>query len=137
MSIRSEFVYAAMDVNGMKCVNDTQGHAAGDELIQGAAECMRQCFGKYGKVYRTGGDEFVSIIFVNEDKLKEIRETFEKTVSDWKGELVNSITISSGYVYSKEKEWRSLEEISREADIRMYQAKEKYYTCSGKERRKR
>lgn len=137
MSTRSEFVYAAMDVNGMKCVNDTQGHAAGDELIQGAAECMRQCFGKYGKVYRTGGDEFVSIIFVNEDKLKEIRETFEKTVSDWKGELVNSITISSGYVYSKEKEWRSLEEISREADIRMYQAKEKYYTCSGKERRKR
>lgn len=137
MSTRSEFVYAAMDVNGLKCVNDTQGHAAGDELIQGAAECMQQCFGKYGKVYRTGGDEFVCIIFVNEDKLKEIRETFEKTVSDWKGELVNSITISSGYVYSKEKEWRSLEEISREADIRMYQAKEKYYTCSGKERRKR
>ena len=37
MSLASEFVYAALDVNGLKGINDTLGHNAGDELIQGAA----------------------------------------------------------------------------------------------------
>ena len=37
MSLESEFVYAALDVNGLKGINDTLGHNAGDELIQGAA----------------------------------------------------------------------------------------------------
>ena len=52
----SVYVYVSMDVNGLKPVNDTLGHAAGDELLQGAAECMEQCFGNYGKVYRMGGE---------------------------------------------------------------------------------
>ena len=81
ISLASEFVYAALDVNGLKGVNDTLGHNAGDELIHGAAECMKQCFGSYGKVYRIGGDEFVSIIFVDESELKKIREDFDEVIS--------------------------------------------------------
>ena len=49
-----------MDVNRLKIVNDSQGHAAGDELLQGAASCMKKCFDSCGKVYRTGGDEFIA-----------------------------------------------------------------------------
>lgn len=56
MSLASEFVYAALDVNGLKGINDTLGHNAGDELIQGAAG--------------TGMDAHITKP-VNESKLKE------------------------------------------------------------------
>lgn len=103
MSLASEFVYAALDVNGLKGINDTLGHNAGDELIQGAAECKKQCFGSYGRVYRIGGDEFVSIIFVDESELKKIREDFDEVISHWSGMMVDELSISCGYVYSREK----------------------------------
>ncbi len=107
----SVYVYVSMDVNGLKPVNDTLGHAAGDELLQGAAECMKQCFGSYGKVYRMGGDEFTAIIFVNARRLKRVQEEFADIVGRWSGQLVKSISISCGYVASDEKDWDSFDEI--------------------------
>lgn len=47
------------DLNGLKHVNDTWGHHAGDELICAAARCLRQAFDPLGVCYRIGGDEFV------------------------------------------------------------------------------
>lgn len=102
-----------MDVNGLKPVNDTLGHAAGDELLQGAAECMEQCFGNYGKVYRMGGDEFAAIIFVNTRRLKRVQQEFDDVVRGWSGQLVKSVSISCGYVSSDEKDWESFERWSR------------------------
>lgn len=136
MSLASEFVYAALDVNGLKGINDTLGHNAGDELIQGAAECMKQCFGSYGRVYRIGADEFVSIIFVDESELKKIREDFDEVISHWSGMMVDELSISCGYVYSREKNWESFDEIANETDLRMYEAKEKYYSVEGRDRRR-
>lgn len=107
----SVYVYVSMDVNGLKPVNDTLGHAAGDELLQGAAECMKQCFGSYGKVYRMGGDEFTAIIFVNARRLKRVQEEFADIVGRWSGQLVKFISISCGYVASDEKDWDSFDEI--------------------------
>lgn len=132
-------IYMYVKVNKAKideltgCLNR---RAYKDELIHGAAECMKQCFGSYGKVYRIGGDEFVSIIFVDESELKKIREDFDEVISHWSGAMVNKISISCGYVYSREKNWESFEEIASEADIRMYEAKEKYYSVEGRDRRK-
>lgn len=56
--LKEDFVYVTADINGLKTANDTLGHAAGDELIRGAAGCLEKSFGAYGKVYRIGGDEF-------------------------------------------------------------------------------
>ena len=132
-------IYMYVKVNKAKideltgCLNR---RAYKDDLIHGAAECMKQCFGSYGKVYRIGGDEFVSIIFVDESELKKIREDFDEVISHWSGAMVNKISISCGYVYSREKNWESFEEIASEADIRMYEAKEKYYSVEGRDRRK-
>ena len=56
-----DFAYVTADLNGLKWANDHLGHTAGDELIRGAADCLRDVFGAYGQVYRIGGDEFAAI----------------------------------------------------------------------------
>ena len=48
------------DVNGLKNVNDTLGHQAGDRYIQGASRIICDIF-KHSPVFRVGGDEFVVI----------------------------------------------------------------------------
>lgn len=129
------FAYVSMDVNGLKTVNDTLGHLAGDELIKGAAQCMKKCFEKYGKVYRIGGDEFVAIVFAEDKKLEEIGEEFKETVSKWKGEKIESLTISCGYVLKSEKNWNSINEMVKAADERMYENKFEHYRKTGIDRR--
>lgn len=135
MSDDLDYVYVSMDVNGLKPVNDTLGHAAGDELLRGASECMRQCFGSYGKVYRMGGDEFAAIIYVNARRLKRVQEEFADVVGKWSGDIVKSMSISCGYVASDEKNWESLDEIVKVADERMYENKAAYYSQNGVDRR--
>ena len=61
-AIITDMVYISFDVNGLKNINDTLGHEAGDELIHGAASCLDKSFSPYGKVFRTGGDEFQAVI---------------------------------------------------------------------------
>jgi diguanylate cyclase (GGDEF)-like protein len=49
-----------LDVNDLKKVNDTAGHQAGDELLQGACRTICDTF-KHSPVFRIGGDEFAVI----------------------------------------------------------------------------
>lgn len=128
------FVYISMDVNGLKVVNDTLGHAAGDELIKGAAECMKKTLGQYGKVYRIGGDEFATIIYIDKNKINDIKDEFNCVVSGWSGKIINSIKISQGYVTSEERNWKSIYDIAKVADTRMYEDKSSFYKKSGVDR---
>ncbi|MBQ6386492.1 MAG: EAL domain-containing protein [Lachnospiraceae bacterium] len=57
----TEFAVAVCDINGLKHVNDTCGHQAGDEFIRKA--CMEICdIFKHSPVFRIGGDEFAAIL---------------------------------------------------------------------------
>lgn len=133
--ISGDFIYASIDVNGLKVVNDEIGHAAGDELIKGAADCMQKAFGSYGKVYRTGGDEFVSIFFADNEQLEAIRNDLDSITESWTGEAVQTLSLSVGYVAKNEYEDKSLLEIAKIADKRMYLAKSAYYSKKGIDRR--
>ena len=77
-----KFLYLSADVNGLKAVNDRLGHAAGDELLCGVAGCMKQSFEDYGKVYRIGGDEFVTILFTDEEQFGIIKQNFDLLVDN-------------------------------------------------------
>lgn len=55
-----DLVFVFGDINGLKRVNDTQGHEAGDRLIRSAAQVLDEMKG-LGKVFRMGGDEFLLI----------------------------------------------------------------------------
>jgi diguanylate cyclase (GGDEF)-like protein len=52
-------VLAFVDVDGLKQINDTQGHAAGDQLLRDVAVALRSALRSYDLVIRYGGDEFV------------------------------------------------------------------------------
>lgn len=135
ISRENDFIYISMDVNGLKIINDSLGHAAGDELLCGAALCMKQGFDLYGKVYRIGGDEFVAILVRDLERFNEIKEQFDLIVKNWSGEKLDTISVSCGCVCSKEREWRSIKEVANIADVRMYEEKAMYYKKNGIDRR--
>lgn len=132
-----KFAIVSLDVNGLKHVNDTMGHDAGDELIMGAAYCMQMTFGSYGEVYRMGGDEFEVIVEMDPSELTEAFSKFETRINSWKGNLVDSLSISYGYVTKSEFPTMTVENMAKIADKRMYEAKSNYYITSGIDRRKR
>lgn len=122
-----KFLYLSADVNGLKAVNDRLGHAAGDELLCGVAGCMKQSFEDYGKVYRIGGDEFVTILFTDEEQFGIIKQNFDLLVDNWSGDTVPHMSVSCGAVWSDEQQWESVREIAKLADQRMYEKKAKHY----------
>lgn len=129
------FVYVSLDVNGLKVVNDTNGHMAGDELIIGACQCMKKSLGSYGKLYRVGGDEFVAILFCEIEKVKEVLADFDMTIAAWSGELVDSLSISYGWVSKEEKPELSVRQLGAIAEQRMYESKDAHYMKTGVDRK--
>jgi diguanylate cyclase (GGDEF)-like protein len=59
--LRRDLVLAYVDVDGLKAINDSQGHAAGDALLQNAVTALRSRLGPNDPIVRLGGDEFVCI----------------------------------------------------------------------------
>ena len=127
-----------IDINGLKQVNDMRGHIAGDELIRSVAQCISEVFSPYGACYRTGGDEFVAILHgLTEDDEPDLCAKLIRTVGNWRGELVPHASVSYGYVRANEFPDKSVEELIRVADERMYWRKAQYYKSSGRDRRRR
>lgn len=136
LALKKEWIYISLDLNSLKHVNDTYGHAAGDEMICAAVACMMSSFGEFGRVYRIGGDEFAVIITQKPDELDAMKNEFDSSVAGWRGKLVDSMTISYGCVSSLEEDWEHVYDIAKEADRRMYASKSRYYSDSGIDRRK-
>ncbi len=130
-------IYLIADVNGLKTANDTLGHTAGDELIRGAADCLRVCLDPYGKIYRIGGDEFAAILNMSEEKFQEVLKHLKESVDSWSGKEVSELAMSIGSASEKEFPSENITELIRIADERMYEAKEAYYRDTGKKRRNR
>ena len=131
----SDFVYMSLDVNGLKVVNDSLGHDAGDEIILGASQCMQKCFSSYGKIYRMGGDEFTTILHIDKYDLETVVTKFEDEVKNWNGKFVNSLSVSLGYVTVDEIQGLPIYEVAAIADKRMYESKSAYYRKRGVDRR--
>lgn len=131
-----DLLYVSIDINGLKYVNDTMGHDAGDELITATAKCLKQCLGSYGKIYRTGGDEFIALLYVSEDRTELMKHDLAETVYEWKGKIVEDLSISCGYARASDNPGLNIKELAKLADTKMYDAKNKYYQATGLIRRK-
>lgn len=133
--MEENFAILSADVNGLKKVNDTLGHAAGDELIKAAAECLLFAVGNKGKVYRTGGDEFMVILHT--DNPETICDSITSMAKKWQGEYAKELSISVGYATYKDNKDLDIHEIEKKADKEMYQSKAEYYEKKGIDRRHR
>jgi diguanylate cyclase (GGDEF)-like protein len=132
--LAEDLVLFSIDVNGLKKVNDTKGHAAGDELIKGAADCLAVSVGNQGKVYRTGGDEFMAIVHTL--KPEDLRTAIATKASEWHGVYTDEVTLSIGYAVHKDNPDASLADLEHIADEDMYVQKAKYYKERGIDRRR-
>ena len=135
-TLPDDLVVYSIDINGLKKTNDTLGHSAGDELICGAADCITTIFDKYGKSYRTGGDEFIVIANIETNQIYSLVSQLNKLGASWKGKESRSISFSVGAAARKDNPDLKPEKLVILADQRMYKAKNEYYQETGFERRK-
>ena len=128
MSMTEPFVILSMDVDNLKVVNDTYGHAEGDRLLSTFADVLKRVFGDMHLVGRMGGDEFV-VIFTGSQrtlvdaKLSELqRAIFETNLQE------NQFRLDVSYGYADYREThlgRRVRDIYMLADRRMYDSKHK------------
>jgi len=130
-----KLTYLAVDINGLKEVNDGIGHDAGDKLIRGAAECITACFGDKGKVFRIGGDEFV--VLSAEEGLEKRLPDLERRVREWSGINGLPLSVSCGAASRSDHPEAALSQLAQLADAQLLEAKVRYYRQTGKERRRR
>jgi len=110
----------SMDLNGLKVINDTKGHQAGDEAIISAAKSFTSVKNYKYKVYRVGGDEFNAIVFdATDEDLKNIINNMNETISQ--------MGYSASFGYSMNKNEYTIDDLIKYADLEMYNSKKEYY----------
>lgn len=107
-----------LDLNGLKQINDTQSHEAGDEYICEAAQSILKVFEDNG--YRIGGDEFVVLTMdMPQEKFEEKIELLKDFLQKGK------VSVSLGIVW--EEVCDDFDAMLKKAEKQMYQKKENYY----------
>ena len=115
----------AADINGLKRVNNNFGHLAGDRMICTVAECFRAAGKGKGKIFRSGGDEFV--VFFTDCKEKEVRdfiERFRDSLLKHQDKEWKELQVAVGYEAAGEGE-DAINDLINRADLKMYENKRK------------
>lgn len=128
LKITDPFVIISLDMDGLKKVNDSLGHAEGDQMLEGFARALKKTFGEMTLVGRMGGDEFLVILtgpqcsMINA-KLNEFeRELFDMNLEERRFYY----SASYGYATNQETHYgRHVRDIYMLADRRMYDMKRK------------
>lgn len=106
--------YFLADLNGLKLVNDTIGHSAGDKLLQGFARLLADVVGDDGRAYRQGGDEFA--VLYDKDAQTFLRN-LEDRCGDYNQACAIPVSYAIGYCRLEEEDFREA------ADQMMYEDK--------------
>lgn len=125
----SEFGVIELDIDHFKNVNDTFGHAAGDEVLRSMARVMRDHVRAYDTIGRIGGEEFLVVApDIDEAGLKALAERIRHGVVGCPIEIEPNqcihVTVSAGYAVIR-GESETARELLQRADTALYTAKEK------------
>ena len=117
------FALAVCDVNGLKYVNDTYGHKAGDAYIRSAAMLICEIF-QHSPVFRIGGDEFA--VLMNGRDFAE-RENLMQLLAQRSEENVarEEVVVAAGCSDYIPGEDITLHQVFERADDRMYREKQR------------
>lgn len=109
------------DLNGLKRINDSQGHNAGDTLLRNAASALMELTDAQN-IFRAGGDEFVVILT---DITRQETEEKAKALCQIAGRYPDvSFAVGCGF----ESDCRNVRRALAQADERMYEDKKRYYS---------
>ena len=115
------FAIAICDVNGLKTVNDTMGHKAGDEYIKAASKLVCDTF-KHSPVFRVGGDEFVAILKGDDfESRDDLAKTFMNIAKHNAEE--EKVVVACGISVFDKKHDKNVSEVFERADALMYKNK--------------
>ncbi len=118
-----------LDIDYFKQYNDTYGHQAGDTVLKNLALVLKKRTNRASDfAFRVGGEEFAILTSLELDKAKEFANSIKKEIENLeilhKNSLTsNYITSSIGVVCSKSNENRTIEELYKQADDNLYEAK--------------
>jgi len=116
----------SIDMNGLKTINDTEGHTAGDTAISTVAGCFLRAAKRNQPVYRVGGDEFVVVCRkTSEDEVVALTKRIHEQVNATK------YSCSVGYSYSHDGK-KPIDQLLSESDENMYAEKQEYYKAHNK-----
>lgn len=126
----NDFAVAVCDLNGLKQINDTYGHDAGDKYIIAASRLIAGCFSN-SVIYRIGGDEF-TVIVEGEDyaRRKELAESFMRQMENAK----DGVVIAMGMADYRRGQDNTFRSIFKRADSEMYARKlvlKKHFSAKG------
>ncbi len=118
------------DLDGLKRINDTYGHAAGDRAIKAEAKILRDVFRATDVVGRLGGDEFAIIApSLTEARFLSTRKELELRCEEFNrnsGEKFK-LSISIGYTVFETNEKSSIDAYLDKADLELYKEKREKY----------
>lgn len=124
---RLDLSYMLIDCDHFKAINDTYGHDIGDKLIITMANLLQNSLREGDKLYRIGGDEFITILWnTNSETAEKIAERCLKNIRAYPfSELgINeTVNISIGIAHCGCDSSGLLDDLPRKADIAMYHAK--------------
>lgn len=125
LEVKDHVVFAMMDIDNFKGVNDELGHAGGDRALVILADCLKENFPKNCIVSRFGGDEFILCMkdVTKDEAARRLNRLVKAMDRDMLWEEKNKhLSISLGAVYAKGKPPKDV--LIREADERLYHVKE-------------
>lgn len=130
------FVYC--DVTGLKRLNDSEGHQAGDKLLLQVTSILKEVFSKE-QIFRLGGDEFV-VLFRSSDydlfQNKVLQIMFQHKILQLRElSIQRQVNLAIGSSWAQNPGNKLIELLS-EAEEKMYQDKAEFYRCAGIDRRK-
>lgn len=121
--------FIMFDLNYLKKINDTLGHAAGDSMILNFATTLRKAIPPKHFVGRFGGDEFISILWdVSENDIKDLMSNIQAEINKF-NEFSNQVDISFAYGYSHSGDYTecTMNTLLEKADLKMYEYKEQQH----------
>ncbi len=113
----------AIDIDGLKTINDTRGHHSGDEVIKSAAEVLKKSFRASDYIIRMGGDEFIVIVSAcDRRQADKLGRRLRRNISGTDRAGFPKLRMSFGCALT-ESSSDDLEKIVRQADFAMYENK--------------
>lgn len=120
--------FIAFDVNNLKYINDNFGHESGDIALSAFADIMRSCIPAGNFLGRSGGDEFIAIVYtVQKSRIEKILADINEHIDEYNktsGYDFN-LSVAMGYAFASETSDANYRDLNNLADKRMYANKRK------------